>query len=105
MLTHLSRIDSDTYDFTITGNTCLTRALLETECRFFNNTEEVNFVEGCEDFDVSLSSIENSILFLDKRACCIKRGFSSAHNYREAQDTLKSCNVKCHVQCEAHKSE
>ena len=68
-LMHPSRIDTNTNDFTIIGKTCLTRELLETEPRFFNNDGEVSFAEGGEDYDMSLSCREKFILLLDTRAC------------------------------------
>ena len=36
-----SRIDTDADDFTIIGNTHLTRESLQTDIRFFNKIEEV----------------------------------------------------------------
>ena len=77
----------------------MTRALFETECRFFNNTEEVAFAEGCEHCDATLSDREKTVSLLDKRSCCSERVLV------EAQDTLKSYYVKHYAQCEVHNRE
>ena len=67
-----------------------TRELLKNERRFCGNAEEINFAESRENCDMRLSDREKVILLLDKRACHSQSIFSSANDWRHAQDASNS---------------
>ena len=105
LLTHPKRIDSHENDFTIAGKSCLTRALTETERRFFGNAEGINFTESEEKCDISLPDREKGILLIEKRVLYRKIVFSLVNNWREDQDALKSHCMKYFMKCESHERE
>ena len=87
------RLDASTGTFTTIGKTCLIRALLESDQRFFGNYEEETFAESGEDCDMSLSDRENTSLLMDKRTCFSRSVFHLVNIWNYSQDKLKTFYV------------
>jgi len=92
------RIRVDVATFTAAGKTCLRRALLETERRFFGNRTEVVFTEIPK---LKLSDREKGVLVLDKRTCLNGTIISQAQ-WRDAVNALESVYVGFYVQCKLY---
>ena len=104
-MTHSKMSHARTDTLTVIGNTCLTKALLETERRFFSNTEEETYSERGKDCDMSLSDREKVVLMIDKRTCCSRSVFRSVKDWNDDKDRLKLFNANYFEQCEVQKRE
>ena len=74
---HPNRSEVNANSFTETRKTCIRRALLEFERRFFDNKTELTFAELNSECDMNLSNREIALLVLEKSFCWRRSVFNN----------------------------